>query len=144
MGRPSVRVPVKYHRGMNEPKSTHDFLPTATWDALRVRARLLRDARAFFDARGFLEVETPLLSADTVVDRHLDPFATILALDPRKPDLGRRLWLQTSPEFAMKRLLAAGGTALYQITRGFRNGEQGPLHNTEFTILEWYRCGDSY
>ena len=98
--------------------------------------------RAFFAERGFLEVETPLLSADMVVDRHLDPLSVVLPDDPRQPDVGRRLWLQTSPEFAMKRLLAAGGEAIYQITRAFRGGEAGPLHNPEFTIVEWYRRGD--
>jgi lysyl-tRNA synthetase class 2 len=99
--------------------------------------------RAFFSERRFLEVETPILSHDTVVDRHLDPFVTLLNADPRRPDSGKRLFLQTSPEFAMKRLLAAGGEAIYQITRAFRNGgERGRLHNPEFTIVEWYRTGD--
>lgn len=95
---------------------------------------MLRRLREFFDQRGFLEVETPILSADTVVDRHLDPIG--VEVD------NRRMWLQTSPEFAMKRLLAAGAEAIYQITRSFRLGEQGPLHNPEFTIVEWYRTGD--
>ncbi len=98
--------------------------------------------RRFFDEHGFVEVETPLLSADVVVDRHLDPIAVTLPADPRRPTLGRPMWLQTSPEFAMKRLLAAGGEAIYQITRSFRAGEAGRLHNPEFTIVEWYRTGD--
>ncbi len=119
------------------------FRPTATWANLKLRAALLSKIRKFFDERGFLEVETPILSADVVVDRHLDPMSTVLADDPRRPDVGRRLWLQTSPEFAMKRLLAAGDAkAIYQVTRAFRNGEIGPLHNPEFTILEWYRVDD--
>jgi lysyl-tRNA synthetase class 2 len=109
---------------------------------LRLRAALLRQVREFFDARGFLEVETPILSADVVVDRHLDPMTTVLAPDARVPDRGRRLYLQTSPEFAMKRLLAAGGQAIFQITHAFRNGEAGRLHNPEFTMVEWYRVGD--
>ncbi len=114
-----------------------DFGPTADWVALRLRADLLRRVRAFFDGRGFLEVETPLLSADTVVDRHLDPF-------PVQVDAtgGRTYWLQTSPEFAMKRLLAAGAEAIYQITKAFRQEELGSLHNPEFTMVEWYRTGD--
>ncbi|MFH1265954.1 MAG: EF-P lysine aminoacylase EpmA [Planctomycetota bacterium] len=118
-----------------------DFRPTAGWEKLRFRAQLLRRLREFFHRRGFLEVETPLLSADTVVDRHLDPFR--VAADPVSPtcDGGRRLWLQTSPELAMKRLLAAGGEAIYQVTRAFRGGEQGPLHNPEFTMVEWYAVG---
>ena len=119
-----------------------DYLPTAPIKNLRLRADLLRRAREFFHERGFLEVETPLLSADVVVDRHLDPIAVTLADDPRRPTIGRSLWLQTSPEFGMKRLLAAGAEAIYQITRAFRNGETGPLHNPEFTMIEWYRAGD--
>jgi lysyl-tRNA synthetase class 2 len=110
---------------------------------LRLRAELLARTRAFFATRDFLEVETPLLSADTVVDRHLDPLAVTLPLDPRRPRAGRAMWLQTSPEFAMKRLMAAGADAIYQITRSFRAGEAGPLHNPEFTIVEWYRRGDT-
>lgn len=121
-----------------------DFLPTASLEMLRRRAELLAQIRDFFHHRGFLEVETPLLSHDTVVDRHLDPLAVTLFSDPQQPEKGERLWLQTSPEFGMKRLLAAGATATYQITRAFRGGETGPLHNPEFTIVEWYRVGDDY
>jgi elongation factor P--(R)-beta-lysine ligase len=121
----------------------HDFLPAASWERLRLRAELLARTRAFFADRAFLEVETPLLSADTVVDRHLDPLSVTLPDDQRRPDVGRTLWLQTSPEFGMKRLLAAGAEAIYQITRAFRSGEAGALHNPEFTIVEWYRRGDS-
>jgi lysyl-tRNA synthetase class 2 len=111
-----------------------DFRPTASWRNLRLRAELLRRLREFFAQRGFLEVETPILSADTVVDRHLDPYAVLVGR--------RQFWLQTSPEFAMKRLLAAGAEAIYQVTRVFRQDEQGPLHNPEFTMVEWYRVGD--
>jgi lysyl-tRNA synthetase class 2 len=120
-----------------------DFLPAADWPHLRLRAQLLEKARGFFKDRGFLEVETPILSHDIVVDRHLDPFTTVLSPDPRRPHEGETLYLQTSPEFAMKRLLAAGGTAIYQITKAFRNGgERGRLHNPEFTMVEWYRVDD--
>jgi lysyl-tRNA synthetase class 2 len=120
-----------------------DFLPTADWSRLRLRAELLQRVRAYFNERGFLEVETPILSHEIVVDRHLDPFETLLNGDPRQPQSGERLFLQTSPEFAMKRLLAAGGEAIFQITRAFRNGgERGQLHNPEFTIVEWYRTRD--
>ena len=124
--------------------SGSDFRPTANWDRLRLRAALLQRLRRFFDDRGFLEVETPILSHDTVVDRHLDPLAVILPDDPRFPQEGRRLWLQTSPEFGMKRLLAAGCPSIYQITRVFRASEQGRLHNPEFTMVEWYETGASY
>ncbi|HUT09647.1 MAG TPA: EF-P lysine aminoacylase EpmA [Thermoguttaceae bacterium] len=117
-----------------------DFRPTAGRENLRLRAGLLRRTREFFDRHGFLEVETPILSADTVVDRHLDPFQ--LEVSDPSGGLQRPRWLQTSPEFAMKRLLAAGFEAIYQITRVFRQGEQGPLHNPEFTMVEWYRAHD--
>jgi len=122
-----------------------DFRPTASWEVLRLRAELLRLIRRFFDERGFLEVETPVLSVDTVVDRHLDPFwtADVDRHDEITPQT-RRFFLQTSPEFAMKRLLAAGSPgAIYQVTRVFRRGECGPLHNPEFTMVEWYRVGDN-
>ncbi len=119
-----------------------DFQPTATFDTLRKRADVLARIREFFNSRDFLEVETPILSADIVIDRHLDPFSTILADDPRRPHAGRTLYLQTSPEFAMKRLLADGVKRIYQIARVFRNGERGARHNPEFTLLEWYRAGD--
>lgn len=118
--------------------------PTAQLDTLQARAVLLARTRAFFARRGFIEVETPILSADIVVDRHLDPLATILYDDPRATERGRTMYLQTSPEFHMKRLLAAGMTAIYQITRAFRAAEIGPLHNPEFTMVEWYRVGDDY
>lgn len=127
---------------MNERADPRDWRPTATLATLARRADLLRRVRAFFEERGFLEVETPLLSADIVVDRHLDPFSTRWTPDTTRPASGETLWLQTSPEFGMKRLLAAGAGPIYQLTRAFRNGEAGPLHNAEFTILEWYRPGD--
>lgn len=117
---------------------TNDYLPTASWPTLRLRAELLRTLREFFHRRGFLEVETPILSADVVVDRHLEPFPVNFA----SGSAARRMWLQTSPEFGMKRLMAAGGEAIYQVTRAFRQAEQGPRHNPEFTIVEWYRRGD--
>lgn len=115
-----------------------DFRPTAGWPVLRLRAELLQKLRRFFDERGFLEVETPILSADVVIDRHLEPF--LVEFGPG--DSRRTMWLQTSPEFAMKRLLAAGAEAIYQVTHVFRSGEQGRLHNPEFAMAEWYRRGD--
>jgi len=128
---------------MNHGDGPQDFQPTASWKNLRLRAELLARTRAFFQERAFLEVETPLLSADVVVDRHIDPLGVILPHDLRTPTDGRAMWLQTSPEFAMKRLMAAGGEAIYQITRAFRGGESSQLHNPEFTIVEWYCHGDS-
>ena len=128
---------------MSAPSEEFDFLPTASWDSLRRRAELLAQLRRFFTTRGFLEVETPLLSAEVVVDRHLDPFATqYIPAGAAASATGSPLWLQTSPEAAMKRLMAAGGEAIFQVTRSFRNGERGRLHNPEFTLVEWYRRGD--
>ncbi|HTN75032.1 MAG TPA: EF-P lysine aminoacylase EpmA [Pirellulaceae bacterium] len=125
--------------------SDADFRPTAAWPQLVRRAAILKQLRAFFDARGFIEVETPLLSHDTVIDLHLDPLPVTLFADPCQPQLGPTLYLQTSPEFGMKRLLASGAApAIFQITRAFRGAEQGSQHNPEFTMLEWYRVGDDY
>lgn len=122
--------------------SDSDFRPTASLEMLARRGELLKKLRAFFDERGFLEVETPLLSHDTVVDRHIDPVGVVLPEDPRQPARGRAMWLQTSPEFAMKRLLAAGAGPIYQVTKSFRGAESGQRHNPEFTIVEWYRPAD--
>ncbi len=122
-----------------EGRIRDDWRPTASWPALRKRAELLSAVRTFFARHDFLEVETPLLSADTVVDRHLDPFGVSVSGGAGSD---RTMWLQTSPEFAMKRLLAAGAQRIYQITRAFRQHEQGTRHNPEFTIVEWYRRGD--
>lgn len=126
---------------MSQPNEHNDFSPTCPISNLRKRARLLQTLRRFFDEQGFFEVETPILSADVVVDRHIEPIP-VTALNchtSRSP-----LWLQTSPEFAMKRLLSAGADKIYQITKAFRNAERGDQHNPEFTMLEWYRVGDNY
>ena len=103
--------------------------------ALRRRVRLVRATRAFFEARGFLEVETPYAVPTPGEDVHLRAFRT----ERRNPDGSvDPLWLHTSPEFAMKRLLAAGAGPIFQLARVWRNGEAGPLHRPEFTMLEWY------
>jgi elongation factor P--(R)-beta-lysine ligase len=124
--------------------SPSDFLPGVSAQRLEERACLLRRIRDYFHEHGFLEVETPLLSHDVVVDRHLDPLEVILPDDPAVPGVGSRLWLQTSPEFAMKRLLAGVGRSIFQICKAFRAGEQGRLHNPEFTMVEWYELDADY
>ena len=113
------------------------------FETLRARAALLAELRAFFQARGFLEVETPLLSPDVVVDAHLEPFSTVWRSDPLA-SVGEELFLQTSPEFSHKRLLAAGCGSIFEVFRAFRNGESGQRHNPEFTLIEWYRPGDDH
>lgn len=125
-------------------KETLDWRPTCSLEMLRARSELLAQIRQFFSSRDFLEVETPLLSHDSVIDRHLDPLGVTLFADPRRPDVGPTAWLQTSPEFGMKRLLAAGAESIFQICKAFRGGEVGERHNVEFTMLEWYRVGDDY
>lgn len=118
---------------------TSDFNTTADLATLAARSKILQQVRQFFWQRDFWEVETPLLSQESVIDLYLEPIPVPLAAGE-----GGLRFLQTSPEFGMKRLLASGATAIFQIGKAFRAGECGPLHNPEFTMLEWYRCGDSY
>lgn len=114
---------------------TLHYEPTCDLQALRARAKMYSQIRQFFNERNVLEVETPVLSSAGVTDVHL---ASICA----HRNLGGKLnhhYLQTSPEFAMKRLLASGSGAIYQICKVFRDDEHGKKHNSEFTMLEWYR-----
>lgn len=113
-----------------------NWQPSARLSTIRARARLYQQIRAFFAARKCLEVDTPLLSASTNTDPH------IASLRAGKP--GNHQYLQTSPEFAMKRLLAAGSGSIYQICHAFREGESGRRHRQEFTLLEWYRVDFDY
>jgi len=111
--------------------------PSASVSSLRLRADALRAVRSFFDAREVLEVETPLLAPFGTVDLWIDSFE-VKSQFSRDP-----LWLQTSPEFFMKRLLAAGSGAIWQLCKAFRDEGEGARHVREFTILEWYRPGFS-
>ena len=106
-----------------------------------MRAELLARVREFFARRGVLEVETPILSTAGSTDPHLHSF---VAASRAPGDAATLHFLHTSPEFAMKRLLAAGSGSIYQICRVFRAGEAGRRHNPEFTLLEWYRVGFDY
>lgn len=107
-----------------------NWRPSCSLAMLQVRAAMLRTAREFFQQRGYLEVETPCLSRDIVIDAWLEPIEV--------RHTGEHWYLQTSPEAAMKRLLAAGSGSIFQISRVFRAGESGARHNPEFTMIEWY------
>ncbi|MDN3678995.1 elongation factor P--(R)-beta-lysine ligase [Vibrio tapetis subsp. quintayensis] len=113
--------------------------PSATIPMLKKRADVLTQIRHFFALRSVLEVDTPAMSHATVTDVHLHTFQTSF-VGPGYSD-GQTLYLMTSPEFHMKRLLAAGSGCIYQINKAFRNEENGRYHNPEFTMLEWYRVG---
>jgi elongation factor P--(R)-beta-lysine ligase len=113
-------------------KKPTGWQPRASSAVLHARARLYGAIRHYFGTHGALEVETPILSAAATVDPNIDSYCS------REPG-GRQWWLHTSPEFAMKRLLAAGSGPIWQIARVFRREEAGRYHNPEFSMLEWYR-----
>ncbi|MDP0561264.1 MAG: EF-P lysine aminoacylase EpmA [Candidatus Endonucleobacter sp. (ex Gigantidas childressi)] len=119
--------------------SKNDWRPSASIAVLKERAILLRGLRSYFDSQRVMEVETPILSTSATVDVYIDSFhcdfQPIGKLNPQT------CYLHTSPEFAMKRLLAAGSGDIYSMEHVFRNGEIGVRHNPEFTLLEWYRIG---
>lgn len=121
-------------RNSGEPGREGDWRPGAPLEALRRRAALLARARAFFGDRGYLEVETPVLGRAGAADAQLAQFTVA---DP----VYGTLYLQTSPEYAMKRLILAGSGSIFQITKAFRQGESGRFHNPEFTLIEWYGLG---
>ena len=120
--------------------TTRDWRPTANRKTLELRASLMQEIRDYFASRNVLEVETPALSASGTTDTALEALSVMVTSLP-----GKRGFLHTSPEFAMKRLLASGSGDIYQICRVFRDGEAGRWHEPEFTLLEWYRIGwDDY
>ena len=117
----------------------NDWQPTANIEALELRARLNASVRGFFAERGVLEVETPVMSRGGNTEPNIASFT--VDFSGRTDGGPRTRWLRTSPEYALKRLLAAGVGDCYELGRVFRNGEAGGRHNPEFTMLEWYRLG---
>ncbi len=113
-----------------------EWQPSATLETLQARAAFMAAIRSFFNAQGYLEVETPMMGAFGVTDVYLESIPTTCS--------GRQHFLQTSPEYHMKRLLAAGSGPIFQLARVFRDDEVGRWHNPEFTMLEWYRPGMHY
>lgn len=111
------------------------FQPTCDLEALKARAKMYQRIRQFFAERDVMEVETPLLSQAGVTDVHLASVPALRHVQGQQ----HTHYLQTSPEFAMKRLLASGSGAIFQICKVFRDDEHGRKHNSEFTMLEWYR-----
>tara|TARA_R110002072_G_scaffold112331_2_gene241331 strand:+ start:46974 stop:48002 length:1029 start_codon:yes stop_codon:yes gene_type:complete len=123
------------------PEPNPRWKPGCSLGAIKARAEVYASIRAFFDARNVLEVETPLLSRSTATDPCLDSISSALTVAPGLDS--QHYYLQTSPEFPMKRLLASGSGSIYQICKAFRNAETGNRHNPEFTMLEWYRLNFS-
>ena len=123
--------------------------PHADNNLIKLRAEVFTKVRQFMSERNIMEVETPILSHATVTEFHLDSFCSTYSspqlntpeINTPEINTNETLYLQTSPEYAMKRLLASGTGAIYQISKVFRNGEQGKHHNPEFTMLEWYQPG---
>lgn len=119
-----------------------NWQPCISWEDAKLRCELIHKLRMFFYERDVIEVETPIMSSGTVTDPFLDAFTTQYTYFPdTNLNTAKTLFLQTSPEFAMKRLLASGYKSIYQICKAFRHEAYGTYHNPEFTLLEWYRIG---
>jgi elongation factor P--(R)-beta-lysine ligase len=112
---------------------SENWQPTASLQSIKDRARMLQSIRAFFAKRNVLEVETPIISPKAITDPQIKSISTQYNQ--------QACYLHTSPEFYMKRLLAAGSGDIYQLAKVFRDDEQGRYHHPEFTLLEWYRSG---
>jgi len=124
------------------PNWWHKDNHQARRSVLVARSRALQAVRRFFVERDFIEVETPALQMSPGIERHIRPFEVAVHTHLDGGKFAR--YLHTSPEFAMKKLLAAGEERIFQLCHVFRNGEAGPLHQPEFTMLEWYRAGATY
>ncbi|MBT6962175.1 MAG: EF-P lysine aminoacylase GenX, partial [Rhodospirillaceae bacterium] len=111
-------------------------------ESLQIRGRAIAAVRQFFSDQGFTEVETPAIQVSPGIDRHIQSINVSVRGPFESPDHNR--FLHTSPEFAMKKLLAAGEQKIFQICHVYRNGEDGRLHHPEFTLLEWYRAHATY
>lgn len=127
---------------MDSSLQNQSWQPQASFDLLRLRARLYQSIREFFAQRDVLEVDTPSLSFAATTDPNIESFKTVFHHGGESS--GQDLYLITSPEFHMKRLLAAGSGSIYQLCHVFRQSELGAQHNPEFTMLEWYRLGMDY
>ncbi len=117
----------------------NSWQPIASLDIIQKRAALLWQIRDFMDRHDILEVDTPVLSHFAVTDPYIESMHTSNVFEKNTP-----LYLHTSPEYCMKRLLAAGSGSIYQITHVFRDEESSKKHHTEFSMLEWYRVGFDY
>lgn len=124
---------------MSPASKNNAWQPSAAAAELKLRANVLNNIRAFFAERDVMEVETPLMCHTSVTDPFIGSIPALYQPHPSEP--AKRFYLQTSPEYAMKRLLAAGSGSIFQLCKAFRQGEHGRWHNPEFTMLEWYRLG---
>lgn len=125
--------------GFDVEQSQDNWQPSASLNHLRLRAHIIQQVREFFIKRNVLEVDTPVLCQHSVTDPFIQSIPALF--QPLGSHKEQRYYLQTSPEYAMKRLLAAGSGPIFQLCKSFRQGEVGRLHNPEFMMLEWYRPG---